>query len=72
MWESYPTDSALCNIQILVQSLAVEAGVRGDLGLAQQAMFADPVVHDTVSAEKAFKELLEVHSDLLPQFAEDK
>lgn len=64
--------AALCNIQILVQSLAVEAGVRGDLGLAQQAMFADPVVHDTVSAEKAFKELFEVHSDLLPQFTEDE
>jgi len=60
--------AALCNIQIMVQSLAVEAGVHGDLGLAQQAMIADPVVHDTGVAEKAFKELLEAHRDLLPQF----
>ncbi|HUV33575.1 MAG TPA: hypothetical protein VMW22_01495 [Candidatus Desulfaltia sp.] len=60
--------AALCNIQIMIQSLAVEAGVHGDLGLAQQAMLADPVVHDTGAAEKAFKELFEAHRDLLPQF----
>jgi len=60
--------AALCNIQIMVQSLAVEAGVHGDMGLAQQAMLADPVVHDTGAAEKAFKELFEAHRDLLPQF----
>ena len=62
--------AALCNIQILVQSLAVEAGVRGDLALAKQAMFSDPVVHDNKAAEKAFNELMEVHHDLLPQFME--
>jgi alpha-galactosidase len=60
--------AALCNIQIMVQSLAVEAGVRGDLRLAQQAMLADPVVQDTEAAEKSFKELMEVHRDMLPQF----
>ncbi|MCW4050540.1 MAG: alpha-glucosidase/alpha-galactosidase [Candidatus Bathyarchaeota archaeon] len=60
--------AALCNIQILIQSLAVEAGVSGDKRLAVQAMLADPVVHDTVAAEKAFNELMEAHKDLLPQF----
>ena len=62
--------AALCNIQIMVQSLAVEAGVRGDLRLAQQAMLADPVVQDTAAAEKSFKELMEAHRDMLPQFKE--
>ncbi|MFH0850255.1 MAG: alpha-glucosidase/alpha-galactosidase [Candidatus Bathyarchaeota archaeon] len=64
--------AALCNIQSMVQSLAVEAGVHGDLGLAQQAMLADPVVHDTGAAEKAFKELFEAHRDLLPQFKDSQ
>jgi len=62
--------AALCNMQILVGSLAVEAGVKGDLKLAQQAMMVDPVVNDTEAAEKAFKELMEAHFDLLPQFRE--
>jgi alpha-galactosidase/6-phospho-beta-glucosidase family protein len=52
----------------MIQSLAVEAGVRGDLRLAQQAMLADPVVQDTEAAEKSFKELMEAHRDMLPQF----
>ncbi len=60
--------AALCNIQIMIQSLAVEAGVRGDMRLAQQAMLADPVVQDTAAAEKSFKELMEAHRDMLPQF----
>lgn len=63
--------AALCNIQILIQSLAVEAGIHGDIGLAQQAMLADPVIHDTEAAEKAFNELMKAHKDLLPQFTED-
>jgi len=62
--------AALCNIQIMVQSLAVEAGVRGDPRLAQQAMLADPVVQDTAAAEKSFRELMEAHRDMLPQFRE--
>lgn len=62
--------AALCNMQILVGSLAVEAGVKGDVKLAQQAMMVDPVVNDTEAAEKAFEELMEAHVDLLPQFRE--
>jgi alpha-galactosidase len=62
--------AALCNMQILAGSLAVEAGVKGDVKLAQQAMMVDPVVNDTEAAEKAFNELMEAHFDLLPQFRE--
>jgi alpha-galactosidase len=64
--------AALCNIQILVGSLAVEAGVRGDARLARQALLADPVVSDTAAAEGAFRELMEAHRDLLPQFSEEQ
>jgi alpha-galactosidase len=62
--------AALCNIQILVQSLAVEAAVHGERWLALQALLADPVVQDSEAAERAFDELMDVHADLLPQFME--
>jgi alpha-galactosidase len=62
--------AALCNIQILIQELAVEAAVNGDRGLALQAMLADPVVQDLEAARGAFDELMEAHADLLPQFME--
>jgi len=60
--------AALCNIQTLVQELAVEAAVHGDEELALQAVLADPVVQDFKAATEAFNELMDVHSDLLPQF----
>jgi len=62
--------AALCNFQLMVGSLAVEAGVRGDSRLARQALLADPVVSDMSAAERAFEELMEAHRDLLPQFRE--
>ena len=60
--------AAICNIQILVQNLVVEAAVHGDKQKALQALFADPVVQDNIAAEKAFNELFEAHKDFLPQF----
>ncbi len=60
--------AALCNIQILVQELAVEAAVLGDLDFALQAVLADPVVQDLEAGKRAFNELMEAHADLLPQF----
>jgi alpha-galactosidase len=62
--------AALCNIQILIQNLAVEAAVKGDKKKALQAVLADPVVQDNVAAEKAFNELFAAHRDMLPQFKE--
>jgi alpha-galactosidase len=60
--------AALCNIQILIQDLAVEAAVHGDRGLALQAVLIDPVIQDLDSARAAFEELMEAHADALPQF----
>ncbi|MFH1179478.1 MAG: alpha-glucosidase/alpha-galactosidase [Candidatus Bathyarchaeota archaeon] len=60
--------AALCNIQIMVQSLVVEAGVSGNMAKAKQALLVDPVVNDQEKALAAFDELMRVHSELLPQF----
>jgi len=60
--------AALCNIQIMIQSLVVEAGVSGDLEKAKQALLVDPVVNDHNKALAAFDELMKTHIDLLPQF----
>lgn len=63
--------AALCNIQIMVQSLVVESGVTGDIDKGKQALLVDPVVNDQEKALTAFDELMKVHSDLLPQFEVD-
>ena len=63
--------AALCNIQIMVQNLVVDAGVSGDMGKAKQALLVDPVVNDQEKALAAFDELMKIHSDLLPQFEVD-
>ena len=59
--------AALLNIQILVQSIVVEAGVSGDLEKAKQALLVDPVVHDHEAAFSAFDDLMKGHAYLLPQ-----
>ncbi len=63
--------AALCNIQIMVQSLVVDAGVSGDMNKAKQALLVDPVVNDQEKALVAFDELMSIHRDLLPQFEVD-
>ena len=60
--------AALCNIQIMIQSLVVDAGVSGDMEKAKQALLVDPVVNDHDKALEAFDELMKTHIDLLPQF----
>jgi alpha-galactosidase len=62
---------ALLNIQILVQSIVVEAGVSGDMEKDKQALLVDPVVQNHDAALKSFDELMKVHADLLPQFEVD-
>jgi alpha-galactosidase len=57
--------AALCNIQVMVQSLVVEAGISGDVEKAKKALLIDPVVHEQESALSAFEELMIVHKDLL-------
>ena len=60
--------AALCNIQIMVQNLVVEAGVSGKIEKAKQALLVDPVVNDQQKALQVFDELMKLHGDLLPQF----
>ena len=55
--------------QVYVQSLAVDAAVKGSRELALQALLVDPVIQSWEAAEKILDELLEVHARYLPQFA---
>jgi len=60
--------AALCNTQIGVQDLVVEAAVHGSRRLALEALLADPVVDNLTAAERVLDELLHVHAPYLPQF----
>jgi len=60
--------AALCNRQIAIQELVVEAGVNGDREAALQAMALDPLVPDMHTARVLLDELLAVHAPYLPQF----
>ncbi len=65
-----PTPIAgLCNSQVYVAELAVDAAVTGDRRIALQALLADPVINDIEIAEKILDEYLSVHAAWLPQFA---
>lgn len=60
--------AALCEMQISVQRLVVDAAVTGDRQKALQALLVDPVVHSLSAAEKTLDELLETHKEFLPLF----
>jgi alpha-galactosidase len=60
--------AAMCRTQISIIDRVVEAGVHGDKGAALQALMLDPVVNSASQAEGILEEMLEVHSDYLPQF----
>jgi alpha-galactosidase len=59
----------LCNRQIAIQELVVEAAVHGDRNAALQALALDPVVPDMDTARRLLDELLHTHAAYLPQFA---
>jgi alpha-galactosidase len=60
--------AALCNTQVGVQNLVVEAAVHGSRQLALQALLADPCVDNFSAAEKLLDEMLAIHAPYLPQF----
>jgi len=60
--------AALCNTQVGVQDLVVEAAVHGSRQLALEALLVDPVVDSVAAAEKTLDELLSVHAPYLPHF----
>jgi len=64
--------STLCNLQIIIQGLAVQAAIKGDREIARKAMLLDPVIRDNNLGMKAFEALFKVHEDMLPQFKKDK
>ena len=60
--------AALCNTQIEIQQLVVDAGVKGDPKLARQALLMDPNVTSAKAAEAMFDEMMETFYEYLPQF----
>jgi alpha-galactosidase len=59
---------AICNTQLGVQDLTVEAAVHGSRELALQALLADPVVQSADAAERTLDALLAIHAPYLPAF----
>lgn len=65
-----PTGIAdLCNAQIMVQDLVVEAAVTGDRKVALQALLLDPLIKSADVAKRILDELLDLEAEYLPQFA---
>jgi alpha-galactosidase len=60
--------ASLCQKQVDIQRLTVEAAVHGDRNKALQALLIDPVVDSMEAAEKMLDELLAVHAPYLPRF----
>lgn len=60
--------AALCENQIRVQQLVVDAGVHGDKDLVLQALLVDPNVPSADAAMKIYQELMEENKPYLPQF----
>jgi len=64
-----PGIAELCNRQIAIQELVVQAAVYGDRNAALQALALDPVMPDMETARRVLDELLRTHAAYLPQFA---
>lgn len=58
--------ASLCERQLAIQELSVEAAVTGNRSLALQALAIDPVVHDLDAATAALDDLLRLEADVLP------
>lgn len=63
-----PGIASLCERQIEIADLAVEAAVNGDRKKALRALVLDPMISDLGQARGILKDLLEAHRDMLPQF----
>lgn len=58
----------LCNRQIAIQELVVQAAFYGDRNAALQALALDPVMPDMETARRVLDELLRTHAAYLPRF----
>ncbi|MHA1734311.1 MAG: family 4 glycosyl hydrolase [Promethearchaeota archaeon] len=58
----------LCQQQVAIQELVVEAALTGDYNVAVQALTLDPTVPSPTVARAILDEMLRLQGDLLPQF----
>ena len=69
-----PICAAMCQSNITVQRLAVEAAVQGDINLLRQAMMMDPLVAAACSLDQIWQmvdEMLIAEAEWLPQYADE-
>lgn len=70
-----PLPQAIADVlraRIYQQELAVDAALSGDRILALQALLADPLVRDLLSAEAMLEDALEVHAQYLPRHGKSR
>jgi alpha-galactosidase len=60
--------AALCQSQINIQHLTVDAGVRGDREAAIQALLVDPNVPSAAAALQVYETIMAIDQPYLPQF----
>lgn len=60
--------ASLCQTQITVATLAVDAAILGDRDLALEALLVDPMVNDMDMVRSLLEEMLELQAEYLPQF----
>ena len=63
-----PLPAAVCNWHLTEMELTLEAALRGDRGLALEALRMDPLVRDWERAEPMLGEMLKATARWLPQF----
>lgn len=64
-----PMPAAVCNWHLSIMELTIDAAIRGDRGLALEALRMEPTVHDWEKAAPMLDELIEANARWLPQFS---
>lgn len=63
-----PLPAAVCNWHLMIMEMVHEAALKGDRGLALQALRLDPLVRDWAQAGPMLDEMLAATAEWLPQF----
>ncbi len=60
--------ASLCQRQVTISELAVQAAVTGSRQAALEALLIDPYINAVVNAKALLDEILKTHEEYLPQF----
>ncbi len=62
------TIASLCQRQVTISELAVQAAVTGSRQAALEALLIDPYINAVVNAKALLDDILKIHEEYLPQF----